>query len=200
MKNLSQYLTETAQTYDYRIKIVGELPNGFMKSFKKCLDKYNPSSISDIKKTPVVSAPLDFPNFNNELVNIMDVVFNYPAAEDEIRQLAKLSGLNPDKIIINTAKYAASMDAEVAGIQDQNTDLLNSAYPDDNAEQKKASKDYGDGNQQVVKNNADEATWTVAGGKTPPAEYTSSLPMGDKSPLTDIKRPPLPATGNHPKG
>ena len=49
--------------------------------------------------------------------------------------------------------------------------------------------------KQVVKNSAEDAKWTVAGGKTPPAETTNDLPMGVKSPMTTVKRPPKPATG-----
>jgi hypothetical protein len=29
---------------------------------------------------------------------------------------------------------------------------------------------------------------------------TNSLPMGNKSPMTSVKRPPKPATGYNPKG
>jgi hypothetical protein len=70
----------------------------------------------------------------------------------------------------------------------------------DSAEQKQLKKDYADGNQQVVRNSAAEATWTVAGGKTPPAETTNDLPQGVVSPMTAMKRPPRPATGRNPQG
>jgi len=59
------------------------------------------------------------------------------------------------------------------------------------------SKDYSApaADKQVVKNSAADAKFTIAGGKTPPAVTTNDLPMGVKSPMTTVKRPPKPATG-----
>jgi len=51
-----------------------------------------------------------------------------------------------------------------------------------------------------VRNSAEDATWTVAGGKTPPAETTNDLPQGVKSPMTAVKRPPRPAVGFRTQG
>ncbi len=200
MKTFAHYLTESTQTYDYRIKFVGEVNNDFLKDFKQQLKKFDPESISDVKKTPIQSELIDFPAFSNEPISMIDVVLKYPATMPQVQQMAELLGFDPNKINLCDTHYADTIDAELLGIADQNKDLLNSAYPEPTKEQKDLSKDYGEGNQQVVKNSAEEALWTVAGGKTQAATFTSSLPMGDKSPLTDIKRPPKPATGNHPKG
>ena len=75
--------------------------------------------------------------------------------------------------------------------------MLLTDYPADTKEQKELIKDYsavGKG-KQVVRNSAEDAVWTVAGGETPPAETTNDLPMGVKSPMSTVKRPPRPATG-----
>lgn len=200
MKTFAQYLTESTQTYNYRIKFVGDVDNSCLKSFKDHLKQFDPKSVSDVKKTPVQSAPIDFPNYSNESVSMMDVEFAYPATMPQLQQIAELCGIDPDRINVATKKYAETLDQEMLGIEDQNKDLLNSDYPEPNKEQKQLSKDYSEGNREVIKNSADEAAWTVAGGKTPAAETTNDLPMGVKSPMTDIQRPPKPATGNHPKG
>jgi hypothetical protein len=140
---------------------------------------------------------MDFPNFPNESVNMMDVSFRYPATPPQIQQIARLLGLDENRICIVQQAWADGMDKELLGIEEQNTDLLNSPYPDDSKEQKDLKKDYAavGKDKQVVKNSAQDATWTVAGGKTPPAETTNDLPMGVKSPMTTIKRPAKPATG-----
>jgi hypothetical protein len=98
--------------------------------------------------------------------------------------------------------WSDGMDRELLGIEDQNKDLLNSPYPPDSAEQKALKADYAavGVDKQVVKNSAGEARFTVAGGRTPPAETTNELPMGIKSPISNIKRPPKPATGAQPRG
>jgi hypothetical protein len=93
------------------------------------------------------------------------------------------------------------MDKELLGIEDENSpSMLQKDYPANSAEQKKLKKEYADGNQQVVRNSAADAKWTVAGGKTPPAETTNDLPQGVTSPMSRIKRPPRPATGFKPQG
>jgi hypothetical protein len=98
---------------------------------------------------------------------------------------------------MNDLHWAEGMDQELLGIDDQNKDLLTSPYPADSREQKELKKDYAavGVDKQVVKNSASEATWTVAGGKTPPAKTTNDLPQGVKSPMSTIKRPAKPTTG-----
>jgi hypothetical protein len=197
MKKLAQYLAESEKTFDYRIKIVGEVPDGFVRDLKEKLKKFDPVRIGDVKTTPILAQPTDFPAFTNQRVSIMDCTFRYPAVPPQISQIAKLLGLDEDRICINDLHWAQGMDQELAGIDSQNQDLLNTPYPANSPEQNALKKDYAAAAQdkQVVKNSATEATWTVAGGKTPPAETTNDLPMGVKSPMTAVKRPPRPATG-----
>ncbi len=196
MKTFSQYLTESQKTHDYRVKIVGDIPAGFAGALRDQLKKFDPVSIGEIKKTPVMSQPMDFPAFPNESVNIMDVTFRYPATPPQIQQIAELLGLDADRICITQRDYANGMDRELLGIQQQK-DVLLTDYPADTKEQKDLKRDYSavGRDKAVVKNSAEDATWTVAGGKTRPAETTNDLPQGITSPMTKMKRPPLPATG-----
>ena len=197
MKTFAQYLTESEKTFDYRIKIVGDISADFVKAFKDKLKKFDPAKIGDFKSTPILSKPTDFPNFDNQSVNMIDVSFRYPATPPQIQQVVELLGLNADRMAMNDLHWAEGMDQELLGIDDQSQDLLNSPYPADSKEQKELKKDYAavGVDKQVVKNSASEATWTVAGGKTPPAKTTNDLPQGVKSPMSTIKRPAKPATG-----
>lgn len=195
MKTFAQYLVESEKTFDYRIKIVGDVPADFIKAFKEKLKKYDPVKIGEVKKTPILSKPQDFPAFTNQSVSIMDCTFRYPAIPPQIAQTASLLGLEEDRIMINELHWAEGMDKELLGIEEQSKDLLNTPYPAPDAEQKKLKKEYADSNQQLVKNSAEGARFTVAGGRTPPAETTNDLPQGIKSPLSTIKRPPKPETG-----
>ena len=202
MKTFSQYLTESEKTFDYRIKICGDINAELLKMFREKLKKFDPVSVGEVKTTPILSQPQDFPSFSNESVNIMDATFRYPATGPQIQQIAELCGLNADRIVISQLNYAEGMDKELLGIEEQNKDLLNSPYPADTKEQRDLIKDYSavGRDKQVVKNSAEDAVWTVAGGQTPPAETTNDLPQGIKSPMTAIKRPPRPATGRQPTG
>ena len=54
--------------------------------------------------------------------------------------------------------------------------------------------------KHAVLQNAYRSDFTVAGGKTPPAKTTNDIKQDTKSPMTDIKRMPRPATFATPRG
>ena len=202
MKPFARYLAESERTYNYRIKVVGDVPAGFFKELKDKCAQFDVVKMSEPKSTPVRKQIPDFPAFPNQSMNIVDVEFKYPAIEPQIKQLAQILGLDPNRVVMNTTGYEESMDTESVKIADENKDLLDDpTYPAPDAEQKALSKDYAVGpyDHEVVKN-AYRSDFTVAGGKTPAAKTTNELPQGEKSPFSNIKRQPKPATGSHPRG
>ena len=202
MKKFNEYLAESQRVYNYRIKIVGDLPTGFVKSLEEKLKQFDPVKISDVKTTPVQLKPADFPAFENNRVSHMDVDFRYPAIEPQIQQIAQLLGLDPNRIRMLTVPYEDGMAKEKADIDEQNQNLLTDTdYPAPDAEQKALSKDYSTGPyDHAVLKNAYRSNFEVAGGKTPKAQTTNDLPMGDTSPMSTVKRPAKPATGRNPRG
>ena len=201
-QNNGKYLAESERTYQYRIKVVGDIPPGFFKSFEEKLDQFDVVKMSTPKSTPVRAVIPDFPAFPNQSVTRVDVEFKYPAIEPQIKQIARLLGLDENRIVMMTTPYEESLDVESAKITDQNKDLLDDPdYPADDKMQKNLKKDYSaDPYNHVVLKNAYRSNFTVAGGKTPPAKTTNDLPMGTTSPMTNIKRQPKPATGAKPRG
>jgi len=203
MKNFKDYLTESERTYNYRIKIVGDLPTGFYSKLKDKLEQFDPLTIGTEKTTPIQAKPADFPAFENDKVTSIDVQLRYPAIEPQIKQIAKLLDLDPNKIIMQTSVYDDSLDSERAKVEKENKNLLtNTDYPAPDAEQKALSKDYSaDPFDHAVLKNSYRSNFTIAGGKPKPAETTNDLKMGDDSPMTHAeKRPRKPATGAQPSG
>ena len=205
MKNFKTYLAESERTYRYRIKMVGDVDSTFVKDLKDKLAQFDPVSFGALKTTPVQLKPADFPACANERVSSMDVEFRYPAIEPQIKQLAQILGMNPNHIIMLTGAHEDSMDQEREKMAAEgSTDgeaVLEKPYPAPDKEQRDLSKDYsGDPYKHAVLKNAYRSDFTVAGGKTAPAETTNDLPMGVKSPMTKIVRPPRPATGANPRG
>jgi hypothetical protein len=184
MKPFAKYLAESERTYQYRIKVVGDIPPGFFKTFEEKLDQFDVVKMSTPKSTPVRAVIPDFPAFPNQSVTRVDVEFKYPAIEPQIKQIARLLGLDENRIVMMTTPYEESLTDEGNKIEDQNKDLLDSPYPAPDAEQRALKKDYATGpyDHEVVKN-AYKSDFTVAGGKTPRAETTNQLPMGDASPI-----------------
>lgn len=202
MKPFAHYLAESERTYDYRIKLCGDVTTEFVRQLKSKLDQFDPVKMSDVKTTPIQKIPTDFPSFENEKVNMIDVSFRYPAIEPQIKQLAQLMGMDPNKIVMTTRDYNEELVKEYDRINTENKDLLTDTdYPADTKEQRGLKHDYGvEAHDHVVLQNEYRSDFTVAGGRTPPAKTTNELPQGIKSPMTNIKRPPKPATGTHPRG
>jgi hypothetical protein len=202
MKNFKDYLVESERTYNYRIKVVGDVESGFFKALEDKLKQFDIVKISGAKTTPVQTNPADFPAFENDRVSHVDVEFRYPAIEPQIQQLVQLLGMNPNRIRMLTVPYEDSMAIEKTKVEDQNKDLLTDTdFPAPDAEQKALSKDYSAPyDEHAVLKNAYRSDFTVAGGKTPPAQTTNDLPMGNKSPMTKMIRKPKPATGANPRG
>ena len=202
MKNFQQYLAESERTYNYRIKIVGDVAPDFVKALEDKLAQFDIVKISRPKSTPVQLKPADFPKHSNDSVTSMDVEFRYPAVEPQIKQIAQLLFMDPNRIIMLTTPHEDGMDTEREKVAAENKDLLTDTdFPAPDAEQKALSKDYSAPyDEHAVLKNAYRSDFTVAGGKTPPAKTTNDLPMGNDSPMTKTKRPPKPATGAQPRG
>jgi hypothetical protein len=202
MKPFAQYLAESERTYDYRIKICGKVPTEALRALKQRLDQFDPVKMSSEKTTPVQKILTDFPSFKNDSITMFDVSFKYPAIEPQIKQLAQLQGIDPNRVVMQTQAYVDGMIKELDQVEEQNKDLLaDTDYPAPDAEQKALSKDYATGpyDHEVLKN-AYRSDFTIAGGKTQPAKTTNDIPQGNKSPMTTIKRPSKPATGANPRG
>lgn len=202
MKPLAQYLAESERTYNYRIKFCGDVDSDFVRQLKSKLEQFAPVKITDLKTTPIQKIPTDFPSFSNEKVTMFDVDFRYPAIEPQIKQLAQIMGMDPNRVVMATRDYNDSMVNEYEKIAELNQDLLtNTDYPANDKVQKGLKKDYGvEAHDHVVLQNQYRSNFAVAGGKTPAAQTTNDVPMGVKSPMTKIVRPPKPATGANPRG
>ena len=78
MKSLKSYLVESEQKYKFRIKMAEKFDDEIMNQLETILEKYEVSSISKAKKTPIQEHPMDFQTLNNAEVFIMDAELNYP--------------------------------------------------------------------------------------------------------------------------
>jgi hypothetical protein len=187
MKNFAQYLVETKQTFDYRIKIAGDVTAEQMNQLEKSMAQFDVIKMSEKKSTPVMKTLPDFPAFENERLTHMDVSFNYPATEIGMRQICELLGMDPNRMLMQPREYAEKLDQERKGYEDQPESVLADIdYPEPNAEQKELSDDYSAApdEHRIVVQNEYKSDFTIAGGKTPAAKTTSDFPMNNESPMS----------------
>jgi len=204
MKSLKHYIVESVHTYNYTIKIAGNVDKNFIDLFKYNLKKFDPVKIDEPKSTPIQKDPYGFPNLHNQPVTIIKAQFRYPATEPMIQQIAQLLGYQVDMVRVVSSDFDDSINSEAEGYaneMDHNPLLLHPEL-EEQPGAKEASKNYGDSYLTSIKDQAKDSKIDIsyAGQKTPDAfdpfkPYLDDKSMGDKSPMTTIKRPPKPETG-----
>ena len=204
MKSLKHYITESVHTYNYTIKIAGDVDKNFIDLFKYNLNKFDPIRISDPVKTPIQKDPYGFPNLSNQSVTIIKADFRYPATEPMIQQIAQLLGYQVDMVRVVTTDFNDSINSEADGYANEmsHNPLLLHTELEEQPGAKEASKAYGDSYLKSIKDQmkGSEIDIPYAGTKTPDAfdpfkPYLDDKKMGDNSPMSKIKRPPKPETG-----
>ena len=204
MRSLKQYITESLKSYNYTIKIAGDVDKNFIDMFKYNLNKFDPIRISDPVKTPIQKDPYGFPNLANQSVTIIKADFRYPATEPMIQQIAQLLGYNVNMVRVISSQYDDSINSEAEGYANEMKDspLLTHEEMGEQPGAKEANKAYGDSYLTSIKDQMKGSTIDIpyAGQKTPNSfdpfkPYLDDEKMGDKSPMSTIKRPPKPATG-----
>jgi len=196
MKTFRQYLTESARTYTYTIKVAGDVDKNFVDMFKYNLSKFDPVSISDPKITPIMKSPDGFPDLENESVHIFKAEFKYPATEPQIQQIAQLLGKQISTVRVFTSQYDDSINAENDQYANQPKPLLvNSDMDEVDAEAKKASKEYGNQYLDKVVKKEPSIDIQYAAQKTPTIPNKSKEGINTLSPMSKVKVPPKPSTG-----
>ena len=85
MKSFKEYLTESKQTYDFKVKIAGDCPKDCAKKIKEALSMYKVESCSAGKSMPIAETYADFPTQRNIGITVFDVCLAYPSTTDQVR-------------------------------------------------------------------------------------------------------------------
>ncbi len=134
MSTFKDYLTESAKSYDYKIKVAGEVADDFASKLESALAKFEVANMSAGKKTPIMTLPLDFPALSNEQVTIFDVTTNYPASSNVMKEyLSDILRVPATHIVVRkpgepTEQYQDDM--QVAQNSEYKNKLLSLDYQD----------------------------------------------------------------------
>ena len=195
---------ESVHTYNYTIKIAGEVDKNFLDMFTYNLQKFDPIKISDPKSTPIQKDPYGFPNLSNQPVTIIKAEFRYPATEPMIQQMAQLCGYNVNMVRVVSSDYDDSINSEAEGYANEMREdpLLTQEEMGSAPGAEEANKAYGNSYLDSIKDQmkGNEIKMEYAGKKTPDAfdpfkPETYMATMGKESPMTKITRPAKPKTG-----
>lgn len=184
MKKFTEYLTESKQTYSYRIKVAGGCDKDCLKELEDKLAKFDLIKMSDPKTTPVTEDPLDFPGVKNMEVCIFEIELDYPAGQQELFQMIEGCTRKPQSQIKIVSQNFADGWEENEGAEAEEAPLLEKDLPEDTKTNKEASEVYADPSKAVPK---ETTQYEIAGGATPKAPTTNDLPQGDKSAMGSVK-------------
>lgn len=87
MKSFKEYLIESKQPYEFKVKIAGDCPKDCSMQIKRALSKFQVENCSSGKSTPIQETQVDFPAHKNVGVTVFEVTTEYPATSLEITNL-----------------------------------------------------------------------------------------------------------------
>ncbi len=195
---------ESVKTYNYTIKIAGDVDKNFLDMFKYNLNKFDPVKISDPVSTPIQKDPYGFPNLANQAVTIIKAEFRYPATEPMIQQIAQLLGYNINAVRVVSSHYDDSINGEVDEYANQmkNSPVLTHEEMEEHPGAKDASKAYGDSYLTSIKDQMKDSKIDIQYAAKPTSDsfdpfkpYLDDKKLGDQSPMSKITRPAKPQTG-----
>lgn len=86
MRSFAQILTESKKTYEFKIGVAGELPEGFADKLETSLKKFGLKNVTTGKKTPIQERPLDFPQLQNMEVTYFEAEVEYPTTSQVMQE------------------------------------------------------------------------------------------------------------------
>lgn len=131
MKSFKHYLTESKKIYEFKVKIAGDLPEGFDKALKTSLSKFNVESMSKASRTPIQESPIDFPGIKFKEVSVFNVGLSYPTTSPIVKQaIAQVLNIDESRVLVrtNSEDAEAVMNAESMKAPDGQGALLGTDY------------------------------------------------------------------------
>jgi len=128
MKTFNEYLTESKKTYGFRIKVAGNLAEGFADKVKSGLAKYSCMKVEKSTTTPIRPTALDFPELKNIEVTMFEAECEYPVTPQQISiQIREFTGMPESHFRVrnlnDTAEESYIDPAQPSGKALLNTDL-----------------------------------------------------------------------------
>jgi hypothetical protein len=123
-KTFFDYLIESKQLYEFKIKIAGDLPDDAESKIESALAQFDVHTCKLSKSTPIQKHQPDFPSHSNISVSIFDVITEYPSTTPELRTvIASALAISLDCIKVRTALE----DLDITPVMSDKP-LLNSPY------------------------------------------------------------------------
>jgi hypothetical protein len=132
-KSFREYLLESKQTYEFKIKLAGDHDSECAGKIKQALEMYCVDSISEAKTTPIQETQVDFPSQQNISVTLFDACLSYPATSVQVQTLVA-EALNLPQASVKVRSTKDEDEDEINHQHDEKTNeaLLGKPYDKEN--------------------------------------------------------------------
>jgi hypothetical protein len=136
MSIFKEYLIESIKTYEFKVKIAGDVDDKIEENMKMVLSKFECVSVNKTMRTPIAESPMDFPELKHVHVNLYDVTCGYPVTSHELAiYLSEKLKINPIHLRVRTLREQADMEDNIdmySGIGAKGEAILNNPYEKSN--------------------------------------------------------------------
>jgi hypothetical protein len=179
MKTFKEYLAESKKVYPFKIKVAGELPEGFEGKLKSQLASCGVTTFENQGTTPIQKLPLDFPEMTNTEVTTFEVVCEYPITAPEIVNHVKSLGMTEACFRVRNSGEAIEIEQAVANMEPSGEALLNDSQYKETTNAKHKEYFGNDFNNSFLKDLAKAAKERKKSGAN--SEYKLPKAKTDKS-------------------
>jgi len=124
MKSFNEYLTESKKTYEFKIKIAGDLDEETKTKLKGAMERFSIVKMDNGKRLPIAERHLDFPELENTNVTVFSVEVNYPTTTQVLENyICQVCGCEKNRVRVRTANQEAEQ-VEVNFNKEQGVALL----------------------------------------------------------------------------
>ncbi len=115
MKSFNEYLTESKKTYEFKVKIAGDLAEGFKDKLKGAMERYSVVKMDNGKRLPIAERHLDFPELENTNVTVFNVEIAYPTTTQVLENyISQVCDCELARVRVRTANQEAEQAQEEA--------------------------------------------------------------------------------------
>lgn len=133
MKSFKEYLIESKQTYDFKVKVAGDVPEDFAEKVKEALSQFSCAKCSKGMTTPIQESHTDFPDHKNVSVSVFEVSLDYPATSEQVRnQVANITGMTQSCVRVRNQLEEQEQELNNAHSEKSGEALLSKDYEKSN--------------------------------------------------------------------
>lgn len=131
MKKFKEYLAEAKKTFDFKIKIAGDVPENFESNFKNKFETLGILEFCKSTTTPVQHKPIDFPLLSNVEITSWDLSVEYPITTPRLLEEIKMLGLSDGYVKVLNKHNPSEEDFEKVSQETKTPKLLDGYYTEE---------------------------------------------------------------------